>query len=68
MRNSMDMETKNKFIKCLWTMEESLDLPSKKCRELERRIRIGDWNACAEIKACLEEKIRGIRTKRGVAK
>lgn len=66
MQNSMDMETKNRFIKCLWTMEESLALPSVKCRELEHRIRIGDLSACAEIKAFLEEKIRGIKTTKGV--
>jgi len=61
MQDVMDIETKNKFIKCLWTMEESLDLPSKKCRELEHRIQIGDWSACKEIKAFLEKKIKSFK-------
>lgn len=57
MQNTMDRETQNKFIKCLLTMEECLDLPIEKCKELEHRIRISDLSACAEIKAFLEKKI-----------
>lgn len=57
MQNSMDRETQNKFIKCLYTMEECFDLPVEKCMELEHRIRISDFSACAEIKAFLEKKI-----------